>query len=322
MRLLVCNVGWMNRYQGLASGDRIQGGGTYVSQHEHGHEVCNFAPVGTSYCGYVQPAQGGKITLERLGAKNHAQGSISGVTVIWTATRPQGGSVVVGWYKDAVVYREVQKLKALALSQRKNNVDGYFIEASISGSSLLAPDQRTLEVPRKVPGGMGQANVWYPDARAPVAFISGVKRLVAGKSRPPRGTKANSIDPKRNAKVEAAAIAASTKYYRSIGFRIRDVQKDNLSWDFEAIGSGRKLFVEVKGLSAVAGTVGLTPNEYGKMLALRANYRLCIVSEALSNPKLHVFAHASTPDRWEDQITEGRQLEVREVKAALATIIA
>lgn len=45
-RILVCNVGWMARYQGLeGQPDNIVGGGKWVVDNKRGHESCNFLPT-------------------------------------------------------------------------------------------------------------------------------------------------------------------------------------------------------------------------------------------------------------------------------------
>ena len=55
MRVLFCNVGWMEFYRGLSRGDAIKGGGSFVETEERGGEVCNFEPHGGFVYGYVRP---------------------------------------------------------------------------------------------------------------------------------------------------------------------------------------------------------------------------------------------------------------------------
>ena len=71
MTILFCNVGWMERYQGLRSGDHISGGGAYVDKEGHGHEVCNFSSDKAALYGYVQ-TPGTQINIDRMGASNDA----------------------------------------------------------------------------------------------------------------------------------------------------------------------------------------------------------------------------------------------------------
>lgn len=42
MRILFCNIGWMENYRGLLEGDKIKGGGAYVKENNRGFETCNF----------------------------------------------------------------------------------------------------------------------------------------------------------------------------------------------------------------------------------------------------------------------------------------
>ena len=101
MALIFFNIGWMNKYNGIA-GDSIERGGKY-NQHSVGHEVCNFTNNNGTLYGYVQPV-GESIKIEKLGASKQDD-RIDGVTVVWTATRPSGGRVTVGGYKDATAFR-------------------------------------------------------------------------------------------------------------------------------------------------------------------------------------------------------------------------
>lgn len=123
MPLLFCNIGWMERYQGLGSGDRIRGGGTYVKEEGRGHEICNFSRYRNRVYGYVQPPAW-QINIERLGADPESN-SIRDVSVVWTAMRPGGGTVIVGWYRNATVFRHYQKFKQMPTVHQVNGTDGY-----------------------------------------------------------------------------------------------------------------------------------------------------------------------------------------------------
>ena len=41
-RFLVCNVGWMDEYDGLGKGDSIHGGAGFVRKNKWGSEIYNF----------------------------------------------------------------------------------------------------------------------------------------------------------------------------------------------------------------------------------------------------------------------------------------
>jgi len=155
MSILFCNVGWMNNYDGI-NGDSIDRGGAY-NKHSIGFEVCNFSDIDGTLYGYVRPT-GEQIKIEKLGA-NKNDNSISGVTVVWTAGPDSGGTVVIGWYKDATVYRDTQEINNPTKLQQENEVTGYRIKAPANKAVLLSMEQRELIIPRAVKGGIGQSNV-------------------------------------------------------------------------------------------------------------------------------------------------------------------
>ena len=159
MIVLFCNIGWMRDYNGI-QGDSIDRGGSY-NKNDIGHEVCNFSNINGRVYGYVQPT--GQIKIEKLGATKK-DNFISGVTVVWTAGPENGGTAVVGWYKNATVYRDYQAFESRTKLQEKNGINHYRITALISDATLLSPEDRTLLIPRRVKGGIGQSNVWYADS--------------------------------------------------------------------------------------------------------------------------------------------------------------
>lgn len=173
MPVLFCNVGWMERYDGI-DGDSIQRGGSY-NKDSIGHEVCNFSNVHGKVYGYVQPT--GQIKIERLGAGKNDE-YISGVTVIWTAGPDSGGTAVVGWYRNATVFREAQKIRRPTALQKSNGLDTFRVVASAADATLLPSDSRSFMIPRAVKGGIGQSNVWYADSPESEAIVARVLRLV------------------------------------------------------------------------------------------------------------------------------------------------
>lgn len=173
MPILFCNVGWMNHYNGI-DGDSIERGGEY-NQHSTGHEVCNFSNNGGTLYGYVQPT--GQIKIEKVGA-GKKDDFASGVTVVWTAGPESGGTAVVGWYKDATVYREAQTIAKPSAIQKKNGVSTFRIKAPADKAVLLPVEQRELMIPRAVKGGIGQSNVWFADKEESQEIVNRVLALI------------------------------------------------------------------------------------------------------------------------------------------------
>ncbi len=176
-KILFCHIGWMENYKGQGvNGDVITGGGEWNKKNV-GYEVCNFREIGSQVYGYVQNVNKiSTINLERITRKKEDKKNkfISGVTVIWTATCPHSndGRVVVGWYKNATVYQELQ---TSPIQWRKDKEIAYYnISASASDATLLPKNERKFSIPKRK-NYMGR-NVWYANRRDD---IPEVKELVS-----------------------------------------------------------------------------------------------------------------------------------------------
>lgn len=321
MPILFCNVGWMERYQGLRSDDQISGGGAYVKKEGRGHEVCNFCPENDTLYGYVQ-TPGEQINLDRLGASS-GDDSINGTTVVWTATRPSGGTTIVGWYKNATVFRDYQKFKKVPRAQSQNAIDGYRIKASVDGATLLPVDARVFEIPRQVKGGMGQSNVWYADSPESAPLVKKVRALIEGGQAPrtgrPKHGKAQDQD--RKAKVEKAAIHACCAHFENLGYDVVSVEKDNVGWDLVAKSGRTSLRIEVKGLSGTVFSIELTPNEYTAFAQQANDYRLAVVVNALESPSLSICRYSNEQAAWVVEGEDGHALEIKVKQSASITCI-
>jgi hypothetical protein len=158
--MIFLNVAWMKRYQGLA-GDSMTGGGAHIQEHGEGCEMFNFKPYEGYMYGFVRVK--GSINIERLGA-SPLDNSIDGVLVIWVARSPSDGTVIVGWYENAMVYRDCQPPPEGSGRERKGRREwGYRVIAKAEDCRLLPANERAFGIPRGGKGSMGQANVWYAD---------------------------------------------------------------------------------------------------------------------------------------------------------------
>jgi hypothetical protein len=310
----------MERYQGLRAGDQISGGGAYVKKEGRGHEVCNFSPDNGTLYGYVQ-APGAQVNLDRLGA-NSGDDSIT-ATVVWTATRPGGGTTIVGWYKDATVFRDYQKFDKAPRTQSQNGIDGYRITAPAGGATLLPVDARVFEIPRQVKGGMGQSNVWYADSPESAPLVEDVRALIEGGQSPRTGRPKHGRpqDQERKAKVEKAAIRACCTYFENLGYDVVSVEKDNVGWDLVAKSGRSSLRIEVKGLSGSVFSVELTPNEFNAFTQQANDYRLAVVTNALESPSLSVCRYSDEQAAWVVENNDGRALEIKVKQSASITCI-
>jgi len=330
VRMIFLRVGWMDRYRGISSGDSISGGGAYVEQERFGHELFNFLDFRGHMYGYVQPPRvrdgewdQARIDVTRLGA-SPTDTSLPGVLAVWVATAPSGGGFVVGWYRDATVFRDHQPMPVGSKRVHEDKTCGYHVRADSANAVLLKPDERVFPVPQKKKGKkgtFGQSNIWYAGDRTEnKKFRERLLRHIATKTATPviEGTTgvgvARQADPEKRVAVERAAVVETTKYFEKMGYRIRSMEKDNVGWDLMAETDERELRLEVKGLSGKVIAVELTPNEYQAMQTHCKTFRLCVVTAALTAPKLHVFAYSRDSGRW--QTGEGVVLKIQESVAA------
>lgn len=315
-RILFANIGWMVHYNGLSAGDSITGGGSF--QDEGKLEVFNFQNLEGWCYGYVQTVRFGQVNLQRIYADcDNSSDRLEDVLVVWTARRPDsGGTYIVGWYKHAIVYKDYQDSNSVERNRYKYN-----IKAKASDCTLLNVDHRTLAVPRahSQDGGMGQSNVWYADKDIPEIkkFRNDVIDYVDSSTPRPIFHKPFAVNAEAKKLVEEAAVNKVRETYEECGFIVRSVEKENLGWDLDVRKDNIYLRIEVKGLVGNVLSIHITPNEYSKMKAKdNANYRLCVVINALTHPELYTFIFDR--DAWVCEEDPNLILNIDEQVAAIA----
>ncbi|MCH5244780.1 MAG: DUF3883 domain-containing protein, partial [Lentimicrobiaceae bacterium] len=300
MNILFARIGWMIHYTGNTSFDKITGGGAYPDEKKH--EVFNFQNLNGFCYGYVQPP-GNNIELCRINKQlKKTDNFIENVLVVWVSRRT-AGSKIVGWYKNATVYRTYQTLDS-KLSKYRNNY-GYYIKAKYSDCKLLEHDERIFDVS----GLFGRAQIRHIDSnnigfcKKVITYIRNFdeKSLSSRKKTPlfnPIRTQIQ-IDAETKKKVEKSAIKVIWKRYERLGYTIKDVQNQNCGWDLEAQNKDTKLFLEVKGSNTSSPVIHISRNEYEKMKKYKKHYRLCVVTNALSNQyQSHIFIYDKNTDTW------------------------
>ena len=285
----------MDFYNGI-SNDKMVGGGKHIEETGWGYEMYNFRPNSDKFYGYVRVSKDRQINIDRLGV-NKTTDKVENVTIVWTATHPDtGGTFVVGWYKNATIFRFYQEPdKKLDRFWEMQSI-GYCMFAKTSDSKLLSKDERIIKVPRGI-NGMGQTNIWYGDNNPD--FVKNIGRYVLNGIFP--GVKKGSprqTDPLKRTEVETNAVKVVIKHYEQLGYELNSVEKDNVGWDLTATNDVISLKLEVKGLSGKEVAVELTPNELSNLKADKKNYRLCIVTETLTNPVLRVFSYSKDNGKW------------------------
>ncbi|HYT43330.1 MAG TPA: hypothetical protein VEP90_13415, partial [Methylomirabilota bacterium] len=167
-------VGWMKRYQGISTGDKLEGGAKHLVENKWGHELFNFKEYNGYFYGYVPPAnkRSRSIKLERINSDFKNAEVLHNVLIIWTATK-NGGIYIVGWYKHADVYQYQQN--DIKGREYNGEVIGYSTKAKMEDVVLLPIEERTYKIPYGK-GWSGESHVWYAEEQE--EFKEKVKRYV------------------------------------------------------------------------------------------------------------------------------------------------
>lgn len=164
MKILFCNITYMNNYMGITNDDTSNKGGKWVEQNKDAHEQWNFLNY-DGYCyGFVMN-HGEQFAIERIDESAAGHNELDDVTVVWCALTPAGETMVVGWYEHATVYRNYQDSVVTPISGIDRN---YFCKAKAEDSYLLPEEYRKIVIPRASAAGkgkgFGQQNYWYADS--------------------------------------------------------------------------------------------------------------------------------------------------------------
>ena len=147
MQILYCNVGEMKYYNGIKDDSSPQGGGAY-NKNNVGHEANNFTNHNGIFYGFVQSPKN-SIKIERLECSpkdDHADD----VLVVWIVKKKW----IVGYYKNARVYRKLQFTPAEIAAEREHG--DYNITTDYA---VLIPEQDR----NKLINYTSRINIWYGD---------------------------------------------------------------------------------------------------------------------------------------------------------------
>lgn len=163
MKILFCNITYMNHYTGNIEEDIPKGGGAWVQTHMDAHEKWNFLNVDGNCYGFVMN-EGEQFHIERLDGVSRQELLTQNVTVVWCAHKPGGNTVIVGWYEHATVYRYYQSSIPNPVGLDRD----YFVQAKADDCYLLPEELRTYPIGRATTDGKGKGfgknNFWYADS--------------------------------------------------------------------------------------------------------------------------------------------------------------
>jgi hypothetical protein len=312
LKIVFFRVGWMNHYQGIKN-DKIIGGGRYPRKVGEGGEIYNFRPVGKWYFGYVRPKT---LNISRIG-KKFDKDTIKNVLVVWVAKRPGIGQVVVGWSKDATVFRKSRYInRRHAFKFKKGNTYGYHVISHVDDTILLNPEQRIFPVI----DFFGRSHVKYADFSFDRPMVKNVLeyiktgKLPRTKHGPATGTP-RQPDQLKKIVIETKAYKIFMRHFEDLNFIVEEKYKENKGWDLEASYMDIRFLLEVKGLSGTFGSIELTPNEFKQMKLNKHIYKLCISSNTLSKkPQKTIISYSSFSKQWEDE--GNRKVNIKIIRPA------
>jgi len=318
--LVMFRVGYMSSYGGVGP---ISGGGSHVEDHGEGGEMWNFRKEGGHCYGYVMTTHFAGLNLDRISPDStwKPNDELDGVDVVFFATKPSVGQVVVGWYSGATVYHKKYRTRPGGKTKGDRAKLHYLCQVDAGKALLLPEDKRTFNVPYGPSAGKGfpgQSNVWYPPADNPEAdeFVGRLRQYIVSNSGLliARGYKVKkrgvgwTSNPDKDllTRIEQAAVSATAKHFETAGYEISSVEKDNRGWDLEARKAKELLLLEVKGHIGNVVQFELTPNEYSQLRTHNKNYRICLVRNALENADVEIFSASENEGEWSLRRSDGR----------------
>ncbi len=164
MKILFCNITYMNKYIGITEDDVPVKGGAWVEKNNDAHEQWNFLNVDGTCYGFVMN-KGNQFAIERIDKSASKASAVEDVTVVWCALNRLGETVIVGWYEHAIVYRYFCDSVITPIY----GVDRmYFCEANADDCYLLPENKRVFKIGRASRDGsgrgFGQQNYWYAES--------------------------------------------------------------------------------------------------------------------------------------------------------------
>lgn len=173
MKILFCRTGWNKKYNGDLTNDPLINGGSY-NKEKVGYEAYNFKKFAGKYYGFIEPM--GSIHLEKISSEAKKSDYLEGVLIIWFATKPKtGGQYVVGWYKNATVYRQKLNIPNTEIFKERleKGLNLYNIESD--NAFLLDESMRNFKIK-----GAGQNPLWYQSEAIREDVVKYIKDIEEG----------------------------------------------------------------------------------------------------------------------------------------------
>lgn len=188
MKILFCKIAHMKYYKGICDNDKPYNGGDYIKKTGKANEQYNFTPVSVDdskrkVClGFFETKSTNRTSINQLHIEKingcealKKADKINDVLVVWCATADTNECVVVGWYKNATVYRNYCEYLFQGETDNEDYIHLCNIISDYENCVLLPANgiRRRWSVPdsRKNTYGFGQSLVWYAKEKEAESYL-------------------------------------------------------------------------------------------------------------------------------------------------------
>ena len=156
--LMFVRTAYMNKYKGITKNDRPYNGSSYLEDSQLVNEAYNFKAYQNLCYGYFMIQ--GSLNLKRLGGSIN-DNYVDDILVIIIASSPEKGSVIIGWYDHALVYKNPQKWPEIFQENSKRKLFNMKAEAK---DCFLVPERERIKLfPDDFPTKMRRNFNWYAE---------------------------------------------------------------------------------------------------------------------------------------------------------------
>ncbi len=281
-RVVFIRSGWAEHYDRTKDRKHPRGGGSH-NLTSQGAECDNFRRHGQMYYVYGGSNKIHPVDVQRLGACR-GDAAVEHVTVVQVARRPEGGQVVVGWFRGTTAFSEFQD---------DPNGRPYAFAAPVEGARLLPSELRTITVPKRK-GAMGQSHVCYSEdgdgTLRPwvVDVLMDIRYLESGACR-----SADEVDTDGQTDCEEGAVSRVlvNRYERDPGARRMCIA-----------AHGARCIICLLDLGQVYPDIGddfIIVHHLVPISTIRLSYRLDPVKDLIPVcPNCHAMLHRRTPEPY------------------------
>jgi hypothetical protein len=320
--MMFFNVCWHKYYKGPLPDDKIDSKHGYFDKfgNEWGEECYTFLPDENGKLYFHGPVfEDSKIEINNLNPQNNDI-FVDDVFIIFISTEPvSDNQYIVGWYKQARVFREFQKYHDSTRQNQQGGTWYYNVTTDVQhGFCVEVKDRRGFSLSdmpkfrrtwyandyRKFCKNVYEYTIRCEQERKNERSGPQVKvRRPSEKQTPPQsggGAGRYNQNVEERLLIEKISMDKAMRFYEEQFYDVINVDVLAKGWDLEASKDGKTLKIEVKGTKGDQIYFGLTPNEYKKLKECVLEYRIAVVTECLSEePILTIFNIRQNDDAFE-----------------------